>query len=229
MGSFSPARVTRGCPGENPPAGLLAVGALAATFAWAFAFTRIYNRPMTRVEASRWIYQNVPAPINLQMENNQGETSSLPLSYPTDNVITPENGVAAAFTAQNNGAANEVTLNKINLSIGNAGQTQLKLELHSLENGIQILARGECWRSNPTCRTSRSPYRFDQLAVLKKGQRYAFKIDLTGENSRLVLAGNLMLKVVRKLSPDHTGYRKSDHPNWKTIYRLVFFSIPRQC
>ncbi len=175
-------------------AGLLGVGALAATFAWAFAFTRIYNRPMTRVEASRWIYQNVPAPINLQMQNDQGETSSLPLSYPKDNEITPENGVELAFTAQNNGAANEVTLNKINLSIGNSGQTQLKLELHSLENGIQILARGEvAFQSN--VQDQPVSISFDQLAVLKKGQRYALKVDLTGSNSRLLLADSLLLKV----------------------------------
>lgn len=33
---------------------------LALTALWAFAFTSIYRRPHSRVEASRWIYDNVP-------------------------------------------------------------------------------------------------------------------------------------------------------------------------
>ncbi|NLX42457.1 MAG: hypothetical protein GXY79_03160, partial [Chloroflexi bacterium] len=31
------------------------------TALWAFAFTGIYTRPVTRIEASRWMYENIPA------------------------------------------------------------------------------------------------------------------------------------------------------------------------
>ena len=41
---------------------LCALGVLAFTFLWAVAFTSIYRRPNTRVEASRWIYAHVPPP-----------------------------------------------------------------------------------------------------------------------------------------------------------------------
>ncbi len=37
-----------------------AVAVLGATFLWAIAFTSIYRRPHTRVEATRWIYAHVP-------------------------------------------------------------------------------------------------------------------------------------------------------------------------
>jgi len=47
---------------------VLGIGTLMATLLWAFAFTRIYSRPVTRIQASYWIYQNVPGPINLQIE-----------------------------------------------------------------------------------------------------------------------------------------------------------------
>ena len=39
---------------------VLIVGVLAATTLWAYAFTRIYTRPVSRVQASAWIYENVP-------------------------------------------------------------------------------------------------------------------------------------------------------------------------
>jgi uncharacterized membrane protein/4-amino-4-deoxy-L-arabinose transferase-like glycosyltransferase len=42
---------------------------VAATLAWAVAFTAIYRRPNTRVAASRWIYQNVPAGSRLATEH----------------------------------------------------------------------------------------------------------------------------------------------------------------
>jgi hypothetical protein len=43
---------------------MLGVGVLAATAMYAFAFTGIYLRPITRVAASRWIYQHIPGPVN---------------------------------------------------------------------------------------------------------------------------------------------------------------------
>ncbi|MAG34709.1 MAG: hypothetical protein CL878_00445 [Dehalococcoidia bacterium] len=39
---------------------VLIVGVLVATTLWAYAFTRIYTRPVSRVQASEWMYKNVP-------------------------------------------------------------------------------------------------------------------------------------------------------------------------
>lgn len=53
---------------------------LVLTLAWAFAFTRMYNRPETRAEASRWILDNVPGPVNLNIVTAEGSfTQRLPL------------------------------------------------------------------------------------------------------------------------------------------------------
>ena len=54
---------------------------LIATAAYAFSFSNIYARPITRVEASRWIYQNIPGPINLQVKTQDGEFNQ-PIPYP---------------------------------------------------------------------------------------------------------------------------------------------------
>ena len=53
-----------------PYAGLgLTVVVLMGTFAWAFAYTRIYTEPVARVRASEWIYRNVPAGAVLAAEH----------------------------------------------------------------------------------------------------------------------------------------------------------------
>ncbi|MFQ6057957.1 MAG: DUF2298 domain-containing protein, partial [Anaerolineae bacterium] len=41
---------------------------LFSTFLWAFAFTRIYTRPHSRIQASRWIYAHIPAGATLAYE-----------------------------------------------------------------------------------------------------------------------------------------------------------------
>src|SRR5262249_51002846 len=38
------------------------------TFCWAYAFTRIYTRPHSRITASRWIYQNIPPGSTISAE-----------------------------------------------------------------------------------------------------------------------------------------------------------------
>ena len=51
---------------------LIPIGALIAvtlgTALWAFAFTRIYSHPHSRIEASRWIYANIPAGSTITSE-----------------------------------------------------------------------------------------------------------------------------------------------------------------
>ncbi len=64
----------------------LATVVLAATAAWAFAFSSIYVRPITRVAASRWIYAHIPGPINLTLQGDAGETLR-PIAFPAGQLM----------------------------------------------------------------------------------------------------------------------------------------------
>jgi YYY domain-containing protein len=82
---------------------------LVGTVAWAFAFTRIYARPITRVAASRWIYENIPGPINLKINAESGIVSQ-PVSFPYSLSILPGQPYSANFSARSGGALQSVYL-----------------------------------------------------------------------------------------------------------------------
>ena len=82
---------------------------LLTTFAWALAFSLIYARPITRVAASDWIYQNIPGPINLHIQSQDGSFNQ-PLSISYGNTIRPGLPYQMTFTANASGTLNEVYL-----------------------------------------------------------------------------------------------------------------------
>ncbi len=69
--------------GVAPAASIAGWGLLAVVVgwsaAWSFAFTRIYQRPVSRGAASLWIYQNVPPPAPMA---NEHWDDPLPLPIP---------------------------------------------------------------------------------------------------------------------------------------------------
>ncbi len=88
----------------------LLIGALVLvlTAAWAYAFTRIYTRPVTRVAATYWIYQNIPAAINLHIKTAEGSVYQEPIPFPTGGLITPKQPYDLPFTANASGLLTDI-------------------------------------------------------------------------------------------------------------------------
>ncbi|HWQ46017.1 MAG TPA: DUF2298 domain-containing protein [Longilinea sp.] len=82
---------------------VVGITVLTSTFLWAFAFTRIYARPITRIAASEWIYQNVPSSVNLEMDI-EGEQVQQPLNYPQGNTISSIQPITLVFSSDIAGA-----------------------------------------------------------------------------------------------------------------------------
>ena len=61
---------------------VLLITVLVSTLLWAFAFTRIYTRPHSRIQASYWIYEHVPRGSVIA---NEHWDDALPLSFPDKN------------------------------------------------------------------------------------------------------------------------------------------------
>jgi YYY domain-containing protein len=97
----------------RPLAAILGGGVLLATFAWALAFSLIYARPITRVAASDWIFQNIPGPINLHIQAQSGLVNQ-PLSVPYGYTIQAGSPYQMSFTANASGTLSEVYLGHVN-------------------------------------------------------------------------------------------------------------------
>ncbi len=103
-------RLSAVCRRFRQPAALtLAALILLTTFAWAFAFTRIYTRPHTRVEASRWMMQNFPGPITLRIENPDGGYNQ-PLPFPEGLTLRADTPYQTTFIAFASGTLRQVQL-----------------------------------------------------------------------------------------------------------------------
>lgn len=83
---------------------------LVLTGAWAYAFTRIYTVPHTRVAATRWIYQNLPGPITLDIQQTGSDVYHEPLPFPYGSFIQPGTPYSSPFTAYVTGTLSEVYL-----------------------------------------------------------------------------------------------------------------------
>ena len=82
---------------------------LVITVLYAYGFSRIYTRPITRVAASYWIYQNIPGPISLHIQTADGMYNQ-PIPYQQQNPIQSTQPYVTTFTPKADGVLNEIYL-----------------------------------------------------------------------------------------------------------------------
>jgi hypothetical protein len=112
---------------------------LLATLLWAFAFTGIYRRPFTRVAASRWVYQNVPGPINLHIDTGSGVYNQ-PLPFPSGGSIQPDLPYLTSLDIRASGVLNEIYLGHAALKVPAPEPAQLGIVLSTQPDGSEPLA-----------------------------------------------------------------------------------------
>ncbi len=122
-------------------AALIGASVVIATTAYAYAFTQIYNRTITRIEASRWIYQNVPGPISLPIETEDG-VQNQSLSFPYDYRILPQLPYITSFKPKTKGELREILLpNVLDESVIQEERTLL-ITVQTIPPGETPLATG---------------------------------------------------------------------------------------
>ncbi|MEK6256088.1 MAG: hypothetical protein N2C13_02070, partial [Chloroflexota bacterium] len=116
---------------------LVGVISIVGTFLWAYSFSRIYTVSVARVESSRWIYENIPGPINLQIQTDDGNYNQ-PIPYSYNFEINPNLPYSTTFVPKVDGELSSVLLKHITtpitLSIFDAENLASPILLHSKAN-----------------------------------------------------------------------------------------------
>ena len=184
----APGRIQRFFAKNRKPIALV-VGtiALLGTFLWAYAFTRIYTRPVTRVAASTWMFENLRGPITIPIDTGDNIRQH-PLSVPYDFPITPDLPYNTSFRAVETGTVNEILLMHINEQEAVFGPAQLRLYLSSDPTGEPVLATGvldiDFDRNEPGYAVM-----LDQSVAVQLDGIYYLRVELNSGNGAVSLAG----------------------------------------
>ncbi|HET59091.1 MAG TPA: phospholipid carrier-dependent glycosyltransferase, partial [Chloroflexi bacterium] len=115
------------------------------TLAYGFAFSRIYSRPATRVEASDWYYQNIPGPVNVIIETDEGEKQQV-LPYEAGLRIDNDSPAVWSFVAQENMRINQINFDFIRQEYVNEPEhIGIEVSISSDVEGEDVLGYGELW------------------------------------------------------------------------------------
>ena len=168
---------------------LVGVTVLVLTAVWAFAFQSIYLRDEPRIAASRWIFQNVPGPVNVRIETADNGIYNQPLPMPADMLIPPGAPYTLPFSPKYSGDVFEVLLGHARDS--QTSPSTLVLAMYSAsapEVPLAITSESVNPKSTDDPRGPSVTFSFDEPLPVIQDQLYFLKIETLG--SGLVISGS---------------------------------------
>jgi YYY domain-containing protein len=154
---------------------------LLLTYAYAYGFTQIYVRPITRIAASRWLYQNVPGPITLPIQNEEGvQNQYVPVPY--DVRITPDLPFITSFIPRTAGSLSDVFLPRVKEDYGTHQPVTLTVELAASQDIHTTLATGQVTddlSANDDPRGKSYTLRLDRPLQLDPTQAYRLSVTVS--------------------------------------------------
>ncbi|UYN88974.1 MAG: glycosyltransferase family 39 protein [Anaerolineales bacterium] len=105
--------------GKLRPAGWLRPAAIALAalgvmggLLWSVAFVQIYRQPHARVQATRWIYENIPGPLTLNLQGEEGMQKQQ-LSLPYNARVRPVAPLLTSFSARVDGLLTQIDIKSV--------------------------------------------------------------------------------------------------------------------
>lgn len=180
---------------------VIAAGAvLLGTFAYAFAFLGIYTSPFTRVDATHWIYQNIPGPLNLRIQTSQGIYNQ-PLPFAYDYTLRPGMPFSEAFRAMESGLLSEIYIKDLVNPDAAVGDKEFTFRISPMPEYPGQPSEGSFRLSFPA--GSKDPdeppmvIQLDQPFVLVAGQTYSMMLELFPNQGPVRLSGWIDLPIFR--------------------------------
>jgi len=172
---------------------------LLSTAAWAFGFSRIYTRPHTRVAASRWIYQNIPGALTLQLATDAVDFQQ-PLPYRAGDTIEPGETYRIPFFATADGTLQRITFPHILDQSQTASLNNLLLTVISPEDPQDVLAnalvQSEFLTTDGDWRGTSFDFLLTQPVTLEEGALYYLQLDILEGESSLLLNGSPSIEII---------------------------------
>jgi YYY domain-containing protein len=194
---------------------------LITTAAYAFGFSSIYARPITRLEASRWVFQNVPGPINLHIQSD-GEVYNQPLPYPENYVVEPNSPFVSSFSPNISGRLHELSLANVVVLTESEGDVLLTFtfsenpDLSDPVGQIEINAFSESGADEPDYLVS-----LNQPIVLEENKTYYYEV--TTDSGAVALEGT---KIANEGAwDDPIPYRVDGYDGFGGIYQGLNFNM----
>lgn len=182
---------------------IAAILTIGGTAAWAVAFTGIYSKPVTRVAASEWIYENISGAIRLPIAGEDGKTIHQSLAYQNTATLSMDQPYVYGFTAQADQELTGITLEHVLFSYS-LDQTSsypalISLMVNIRENddaGGDYLGGGfiqSAFSQISDARGEAAVIPVDQTIHLKKDHKYWLEVTVLEPNVMLKLDGSIWM------------------------------------
>jgi YYY domain-containing protein len=166
-------------------ASIIGVTVLVSTAVWAFAFQSIYLRDEPRIAASRWIFQNVPGPVNLRIETVDSGSYNQPLPIASGTSIPFGVPYTLTFVPAHSGQLTGVVFGH---AMDSTSPSTIVLSLYSALAPDIFLARTAAAVNYTSTNDPRGPsveFSFDQPVPLFENQLYYLRIETLGNSLNL--------------------------------------------
>ncbi len=170
---------------------------LLATFTYAYGFTSIYTHPITRIEATRWIYQNIPGPVTLSIKTDTGVTQQ-PLPFPYSLRVSPGVPYNHTFSPSVSGELYQIELPRVTDTQFTQKELTINISISQSSANDQPLGNlslADNFTSHDPGFGKSYVLNLEKPIHLEKTQSYNIHIGMPGEQSILNVDGEVSLRL----------------------------------
>ena len=181
----------------SPLAVIIGAVVLISTAIYAYSFSNIYVRPITRVDASRWIYQNIPGPITLPIHTGDSGYNQQ-ISYPYNYQINHDLPFVSSFKAHRQGELSEILIHNVIDPATHYGHKTIRLSVSEIPGGGGQSASTELnFEVNPVDQVDNviSSAVFEKRIEIEADREYYVQLNLPPGQGPISIDGELELVI----------------------------------